>query len=505
MKTRSPIPSLLGVAALGIASAFPLAAQDSWRTGANGSFWLTPGDWSAGVPGATQTAGWNGNSGGAGVGGGSVVVNANAEIGRIAFSGSTSKNVTIHSGISLSFFGTGADRRLIDHNGATSFSVNGTGDLDLRSSGVFHVANDGRSLTITSRVVETGGSREITKTGAGILTMNNLITADSTFSGGIHVQAGGLASNVSSSGIGNAVTRGPFGTGALTFESGTFLRYTHTTNAGTFHNRLQVNGDITLGSANPQRMVLAGDADFGSATRTLSVLQEVEISGTILNGGLTKGGASTLILSGNNSYTGATTVNAGRLVLDSSGALSSSSSIYLAAGAVLEVQNSYALSSGQTLTGAGTVEGTYRSGSGVTRAAGGDLVIDADAVFDGGSLGFSFTSGGTDEILLSGADHLIRGNVTGSVGVTLDDADGMITAGRYLLVSTVGLTNATYNDWGLSTFSLTQGFAGWSSVLVWDNGSLYADVAAIPEGRTWVMLMFGAAALFLVRRKQSHA
>jgi autotransporter-associated beta strand protein len=60
-----------------------------------------------------------------------------------------------------------------------------------------------------------------------------------------------------------------------------------------------------------------------------------------VDGGLIKLGAGTLTLSGMNSYTGATAVNAGGLVL--SGSLTASASLSVASGATLELQNALSL------------------------------------------------------------------------------------------------------------------------------------------------------------------
>jgi autotransporter-associated beta strand protein len=128
------------------------------------------------------------------------------------------------------------------------------------------------------------------------------------------------------------------GTGTLTFING-------------------VLEDGTAGSPLPAGMaqVWAGTAAFagttaistgtGSVTITSDSTVDVRVStltvaGNIAGaGGLTKIGSGSLMLSGTNTYAGATVVNTGTLVLNGAGALPAGSSVAIAAGATVIVQN----------------------------------------------------------------------------------------------------------------------------------------------------------------------
>ncbi len=74
------------------------------------------------------------------------------------------------------------------------------------------------------------------------------------------------------------------------------------------------------------------------------------------DGGLTKNGTGTLTLSGTNTYTGPTTINAGTLAL-SGGSIANTPTISIGSGATLSAASGLTLGAAQTLTGNGTVLG----------------------------------------------------------------------------------------------------------------------------------------------------
>src|SRR5207247_2344532 len=78
--------------------------------------------------------------------------------------------------------------------------------------------------------VGTGNTGSITKTGNGLLQLSSTTSA---FSGGLNLNAGGLAVGASStpSTVGSTVTSGPLGTGTLTIAGGTYITSTSSSNA----------------------------------------------------------------------------------------------------------------------------------------------------------------------------------------------------------------------------------------------------------------------------------
>lgn len=159
-----------------------------------------------------------------------------------------------------------------------------------------------------------GGKLAIVKNGAGQWRLNG----HNSFSGGVTLNAGILGFSVYD----------PFGTGTLTVKGGV-LAAVNTTVSGTVANKIVVGGNFstTQGNASPtvaNNLTFSGSMDLGGATRTITTgamgtytggTNILAFSGVISNGGLIKDGAGALTLSGNNTYTGDTTVTLGTLVL----------------------------------------------------------------------------------------------------------------------------------------------------------------------------------------------
>lgn len=75
----------------------------------------------------------------------------------------------------------------------------------------------------------------------------------------------------------------------------------------------QINGNVTLGYSGGGTLTFSGNVDLTAGQRTLTAANDIAISGAITNGGLTKAGAGTMVLSGANTYALGTLVSAGTL------------------------------------------------------------------------------------------------------------------------------------------------------------------------------------------------
>ena len=144
------------------------------------------------------------------------------------------------------------------------------------------------------------------------------------------VDAGG-ALNVLSGGPGLEFSGSSSPTITLNSSSGT---------AGKILLQGNVSSTVTAGTAqilSGGSAANAGSVDLDGGTRTFTVADgsaasDLLVSAAITNGGLTKAGTGTLTLSGVNTYTGATTVSAGRLSVNGSLA---ASTVTVSSGATL--------------------------------------------------------------------------------------------------------------------------------------------------------------------------
>lgn len=464
--------------------------QSIFFTGANGASWSEDSNWQGGVkPTTSQIAAINGNSGGSGSGG-IISVDSNEEVGAISFSGSVAKTLQIAEGFTLTLHGLSGS--LVSNVGNQNLSIGGSGQLVLASSGNISISNSNRWISITAKITETGGPRQIVKTGLGTLQLTNAQAAASTYSGGMRIEQGGVTTNFSTSGAANAPTQGVFGTGTLTFVDG-MLTFTGNS-AGTIHNRIAIEDTATIGNGTAtQSLTFAGDIDLTNGTRTLRVQQNLTASGVIHNGALTKSGTSQLTLTGNNTYAGTTHIQEGTLRLQGSGSVASSQTIQVDEEAVFHVANSYALASGQTLKGTGTVEGTLRIGSGTIDPGAngiGQLNVEGNALLNGGAIRFELAQTGNDVLRFSGDGFTLTGNTTGAVHLSLIDFDGTAEVGSYLLISTNDLENGSFVNWDLSAFTLEFLPVDWIGSLRMENNNLYFDLQVIPEPSS---ALFGAA------------
>ncbi|WP_395730034.1 autotransporter-associated beta strand repeat-containing protein [Prosthecobacter sp.] len=186
-------------------------------------------------------------------------------------------------------------------------------------------------------------------------------------------------------------------------------------------NRFILSGDATISAGNTatasatgDKVNLTGDFNLGSYTLYVRGAGTGTLSGTISGtGGITKiDTPGTWVLSGNNTYTGATTVKAGQLQVGSNGAGRTGT-------------GDVTVQSGATLYGTGVVQGpNFTAASGSTVQAG-----DSTAAGSFGTLNFTpVTGGGTQslagQVILdigtannTGAiDATFGGNAVGSVG-----------------------------------------------------------------------------------------
>jgi T5SS/PEP-CTERM-associated repeat protein len=263
---------------------------------------------------------------------------------------------------------------------------------------------------------------------------------------------------------------------------------------------------------------------FGDGTGAINFNQRdaVTITSAISGAGTINqlgGGATTL--SASNTYTGATTVSAGRLVVDGS----------IASSAVT-------VQSGGTLAGSGTVGSTTIESGGTVSPGNspGNLTVDGDLVWNGGGnynwqvLGTTNTAGfaagatwdlltvtGTLDLTALSAGSKFNINLW-SLASTGPDIDGNIadfdptTGYEWLAVVASNITGFDASSFEVN-YAATNGTAGFSNLLDpgytfgvrQDGGNLYVAYEVVPEPSTYALLAVAAAgcgAHLLRRRKR---
>ena len=220
------------------------------------------------------------------------------------------------------------------------------------------------------------------------------------------------------------------------------------------------NGTRTVTSATAATLTI----DNSSAT---NYLYDGAISGNI---SLVKNGTATQTLSGNNTYTGNTTVNNGTLTLSGGTAIADAGTVILAntAGAVLNVNTSETI---------GSLQGGGATGGNVTIASGQTLTVaEANSNTFSGSLQGSgnLTKSGAGTLTLSGASaNTYTGTTTVSAGtLTLDKTSGVVAIGGNLVLngSSRLVYGASKSEQIADTASIT--INGSQSVF---NGTAWAD------------------------------
>ncbi|TRI66299.1 fibronectin-binding autotransporter adhesin ShdA [Salmonella enterica] len=296
----------------------------------------------------------------------------------------------------------------------------GSGDID--NSGVLQVGEGELENTLS-------GTGSLVKTGTGELTLSG----DNTYSGGTTISDGTLiAASVNALGSGDIDNSGVLkvGEGELKntlFGSGSLVK----TGTGV----LTLSGDNTYsGGTTISGGTLTADHADSLGTGTIAnsgVLQvgEGELKNTLSGSGLlVKTGTGELTLSGDNSYSGATTITDGTLIAANVNALGSGD-IDNSGTLMLDANGAFKLANITTHSGATTAlaAGSTLYASQLTQENGSTLSIDLGAATDDAMItADSVTLGGT--LNISGIGNVTDSWTPEAYTYTLIDSDSAITS-----------------------------------------------------------------------------
>ena len=379
--------------------------------------------------------------------------------GGLALNGGTLSSGSTTARTILNAITIGGDVTLGDatNTGALSFSA----DANLGGATRTLTTATGSSATFNG-IVSNGG---IIKNGNGTLIMG---TAESTYSGGTTLNAGTLSFGTTRNGSVGNITSSSLGTGSLTLNGGTLTGSSSATRA--ILNALTIGGDVTFGDGvNNGILNFSAGVDLGGATRTLTIANSsVSFNGVVANGGLTKAG-NTLVLTGNNTYTGATTISSGTLQIGNGGAvgsIDSTSSVNNNGALIYNRNNSF--TAGYAIGGTGTLE---KQGAGTLTLTGSNTYTGGTKVSTG-TLLVNNTSGsgtGSGSLLVSaGATLGGSGEIAGITTIS-----GILAPGNSIGTLTVA------NDVTWNGSLLSDGTANWKFEL---GAANTADLLRITGG-----------------------
>lgn len=358
------------------------------------------------------------------------------------------------------------------------------------------------TLTITAPLA---GDQGFDKLGAGTLVLagNNAVSGIINIGAGIitvqNSNAFGARSTVLQSNGSNGRNNGIQLQGGITIPSGVSFQ---TSNDGTsgalvpyaignLSGNNSINGPINLTSGGGATIIqsdsgaltLAGTiSPVAGQTRTL-ILQGAStaantVSGTLQNFSetntlsVTKTGVGTWILSGANSYTGATTLSAGTLVVD--GSIDSGSTLTAAGGTVLM--------GGGTINGNATINGTHSPGYSVGSQTFGSSLSYGSSARLNWELGSNSTAeGSSDKVMAAGAVTVASG---AAVDVSLNSSG-----------SSVALNDAFWTQarsWTLLTAPSISGSFSLGNISADSSGRVISNygVLTLQQSATAVTLIF---------------
>jgi autotransporter-associated beta strand protein len=365
-----------------------------------------------------------------------------------------------------------------------------TGDGFLTAAtagGNLALINDSASnnLTVNAVIADNGSASTLAKFGVGTLALGGA----NTFTGGATLGAGTLV-------VGNA---GALGSGALTIAGGAVAA------AGTIAipNAVNANGDfsitgtgdLTLSGAmtlNGNRVITNSNTtgtttfwDIGGTNRSLTFAGngDTTVTGFIATGTgtLTKNGTGTLILTETNTYTGATTINAGTLRVGTGGTTGSLTSAAITNNATLIYNRSDDVSVGQVISGSGSVT---QQGTGLLSLTGASTYTGATTISAGtlqiGSGGTTGSIANTSGITNNAALVYNRSNAL-SVGSVISGSGSLtkIGAGTLTLTNANTYTGATTLSIGTLSVGTSANLGAAAANLVFDGGTLQVTGTAL--------------------------
>ena len=379
----------------------------------------------------------------------------------------------LSSGSALTLNGTS----ILDLNGYSSTigSLAGVAGTSVTSgvagSATLSAGGNNTSTTFAGVMQNGSGTVALSKVGSGTLTLsgNNTNTGATTISAGtLQIGAGGASGSV----VGNITDNA-----TLAFNRSDAITYGAVISGAGALTKLGA-GTLTLSGANTYTggtTISAGTLQIGAGGATGSIVGNVTDNATLVfnrsnaltfggvisgTGALIQAGAGTLTLTGNNLYSGLTTVNAGTLAYGVNNALGSGgvtvNSGTLDIGSFSDSVGAVALVSGNINGTSGILSGTsyaVQSGSisailggagAMTKTTAGTVTLSGNNTYTGGTT----ISAGTLQIGVGGTTGSVVGNITDNATLVFNRSNALTFGG--VISGTGAMTQA-----GTGTLTLT--------------------------------------------------
>ena len=367
----------------------------------------------------------------------SSTANTVSNTGTISTTGSGANGITLKSGTSSNTqINTISNAGTITVTGANSIGIDVQGQANVTNNGTINAGTNGTAVTFENGTTKNGLSNSLTlgtsSTTTGAINFNNANTAET-----------------------------------LTFNG---LVNSNFNNAITGLNTINATSSANVNMSNSNGYTLVGGKVNVDNTSSLTISSQIIDFSSSKPSSLNKIGAGTLTLSGINTYTGATTIDAGTLAV--SGQLSDSTPVTIASGATYQAQSTDTIGSlagaGSVVLSTGTVLSTGANNSSTTFSG----VISGNAALTKVGTGI-FTLSGTNSYTgpttINAGTLALTGSITSDTTVS---ANGQLQGGGTINGNLTNAGNITPSISGnLTNLTINGNYVGQSGIF---NTNVYA-------------------------------